>query len=84
MGLASGYRVQLKSRNGWRTVRTWTVQTAANEDAYALFAEHRNIEGVLSHGAPLAIPMHPRVRVMHGSKVVLDLDITPANRKQVA
>jgi hypothetical protein len=81
----TGFRVQVKSRNGWRTVRTWTGQAAAEGDARALFAESRTIAGVLmSSGRPLSIPTHPQVRVMHGPKVLLDLDITPANRKRVA
>ena len=69
------YRVQTRSEGGvWRTVRTWTDETQAREDARLLAAERREIEGVLRHGKTLSIPTHPFVRLMHGQKVALMFD----------
>ena len=73
--MANGYRVQTRSEGGvWRTVRTWTDETAAKEDVRLLAGERREIEGVMRHGKPLSIPTHPFVRLMHGQKVALMFD----------
>jgi hypothetical protein len=83
MGLPIGYRVQTKNQgHPWHTVRTWPGKPAAEEDARALFVQSHEIEGVLrGDGTPFTVPLHPRVRVVHGASLVLDLDV---NRKQVA
>ena len=66
----TGYRVQTRYEGGvWRTVRTWTDEAQAREDARLLAAERRQIEGVKRHGKTLSIPVHPYVRLMHGQKV---------------
>ena len=68
--MATTYRVQTRYEGGvWRTVRTWTDETAAKEDVRLLAAERREIEGVLRHGKTLSIPTHQFVRLMHGQKV---------------
>jgi hypothetical protein len=77
MGIPGGYRVQTKSaRSGWHTVRTWPGEAAAVGDARSLFAQRREIEGVRIGSGPLRLPINPRVRVLHGTKLVLDLDAT--------
>ena len=73
--MANGYRVQTRSEGGvWRTVRTWTDERQAREDARLLAGERREIEGVMRHGKTLAIPVHPYVRLMHGPTVALMFD----------
>jgi hypothetical protein len=70
--MATGYRVQTRYEGGvWRTVRTWTDETAAKEDARLLAAERRQIDGVKRHGVTLSIPVHPYVRLMHEQKVAV-------------
>lgn len=69
--MATNYRVQTRSEGGvWRTVRTWTDERQAREDARLLAAERREIEGVKRHGVTLSIPVHPHVRLMHGQTVI--------------
>ena len=66
----TGYRVQTRYEGGvWRTVRTWTDEAQAREDARLLAAERREIDGVKRHGKTLSIPTHANVRLMHGQRV---------------
>ena len=68
----TSYRVQTRYEGGvWRTVRTWTDETAAKEDARLLAAERHEIEGVKRHGKTLSIPTHANVRLMHGQRVAV-------------
>ena len=70
--MATNYRVQTRYEGGvWRTVRTWTDERQAREDARLLAAERYPIEGVQRHGKPMSIPTHAYVRAMHGPKVLL-------------
>ena len=71
MGVRTGYRVQTRGHGGtWQTVRTWTDRIVAEDDARALFAQVREIH-------PFTIPMHPYVRVMHGTRRALVLGGPP-------
>ena len=80
MGVRTGYRVQTRGHGGtWQTVRTWTDRIVAEDDARALFAQVREIDGVFAQEHPFTIPMHPYVRVMHGTRRALVLGGAPAS-----